>query len=152
MSENKPTKSKINLICAILALVCLAAMFVPIGEERVRGGYGDSVSRGELPYTIAQATSGFNSGETVYALMMFLVCAAAILLLIWTLWSFSKGSHKGAMGLVAAIVNLVATAFMTLWCLSGAYDGRVFLPVILGLAALAVAALVLAILQRKASR
>lgn len=151
MSQNKPAKSKINLICGIVALLCVAAMFVPIGRERGHfDQYGEVLVRGEAPYFIDHLVNAPGGEDTMpYAIGILLVLAAGILLLVWAVSSF-KG--KASAGLAAAIFNLLLSAFTLLWCLSGAFDGAPTLPAVIGLAALAVAALVLAIIQKRAAK
>ena len=60
MSENKKHHSGINLICGIVALVCLAMMFVPMGEARGNFNSGWSTV-GAMPYIWSEATSGLRS-------------------------------------------------------------------------------------------
>ena len=148
MSETKPAKSGMNLICGILALICIAAMFVPIGQERGHfEHYGEVLTRGEAPYYIDHVINAPGGDEvTPYVLGMLAVITAAILLVVWAVNSL-KG--KKANGLAAAIVNLLLSVFTALLCLSGGFDGNPSLPVVFGLLILAVAALVFAIIQRK---
>ncbi len=151
MSDAKSAKSRINLICGIMALICVAAMFVPIGQERGHfDHYGEVLTRGEAPYYIDHVINAPGGEEVVpYVLGMLAVFAAAILLLMWAFNSF-KGRKSN--GLAAAIINLLLSVFTLMWCMSGVFDGNPTLPVVFGLVILAVAALVLAILQRKAAK
>ena len=152
MRENRSANSnaRINLICGVVALLCVVAMFIPIGRERGHfDQYGEVLVRGEAPYFIDHVIHA-PGGENIvpYAIGMLLVFAAGIPLLVWAFSSF-KGAPVA--GLAASIFNLMLSAFTLLLCLSGAFDGAVTLPVVIGLAALAIAALVLAIVQKKAA-
>ena len=151
MNEKQGKKSGIHVICGIAALVCAAAMFAPIGRERGHfDQYGQILHRGELPYFIAHVVDAPGGSEVApFVIGALLVIPAAILLVIWAVNSF-RGTAKT--GLAAAIVNLAATAFTTLLCLAGGFDGAPLLGVVIGLAVLAIAALVLAIVQRRAAR
>ena len=153
MSENRKTRSKIDLVCGIVALLCVAAMFVPIGQERGHfDQYGQVLLRGEIPYFVVHVVDAPGGGEIgVYMLGGALVLLAAGLLLGWAVRSFKGRVPTGKLGLAASIVNLIASAFVTMLLLSGAFDGRPTLAVISAIDVLAILALVLAILQKRAA-
>ena len=147
MSEGKKSNSKINLACGIVALACLAIMFVPVGEARGRFASGWSLV-GTMQHLWGEATSGFNSGEPIYMVVAMLLTVSAILLAVWAIQSF-RGNGKPGLGL--GIFHLLVTAFTTLFLIEG-FDGNLIMPVVVANCALAVAALVLAILQKKVAK
>lgn len=140
-------KARIHLICAIVALLCVAIMFVPAGRER---GFATRqvLYLGEMQFGISHATSGFDSDQPVYKIAAFAMIVAAALLIGWAVRSFQGKS--GGTGLVAAVVNLLASAFvlMIMAVENGAY--LLIIPTVILIALLAVAALVLAIRQSRA--
>ena len=148
---DKPVKLKINRLCGITALLCAAAMFVPIGEER--GWFGDyrgATCRGEAPYYIGHVVDAPAGGEVApYLIGALLVITASILLLVWACNAF-KG--KVSAGLAASISNLLLSVYTLLLCAERAFDGAAWMPVDIGLVVLAAAALVLAICQKKLCR
>ena len=142
-------KARIHLICAIVALLCVAIMFVPAGRERGRTTqYSQVLYLGEMQFGISHATSGFDSDQPVYKIAAFAMIVAAALLIGWAVRSFQGKS--GGTGLVAAVVNLLASAFvlMIMAVENGAY--LLIIPTVILIALLAVAALVLAIRQSRA--
>ncbi len=146
MSKNG---SHIHLICAIVALLCVAVMFVPASRERGRASqYGQVLYLGEIQFAISHATSGFDSDQPVYKIAALAMIVAAALMIGWSIRSFQGKS--GGTGLAAAIVNLLASAFvlMIMAVENGPY--LFIIPVVVLIALLAVAALVLAIRQRRA--
>jgi len=140
-------KARIHLICAIVALLCVAIMFVPAGRERGWATH-QVLYLGEMQFGISHATSGFDSDQPVYKIAAFAMIVAAALLIGWAVRSFQGKS--GGTGLVAAVVNLLASAFvlMTMAVENGAY--LLIIPTVILIALLAVAALVLAIRQSRA--
>ena len=145
---DKPAKLKINRLCGITALLCAAAMFVPIGEERGWfGDFRDSTCRGEAPYFIGHVVDAPAGGEVApYWIGVLLVITASILLFVWAYNAF-KG--KASTGLAASISNLLLSAYTLMLCAERAFDGAAWMPVDIGLVVLAAAALVLAICQKK---
>jgi len=140
-------KARIHLICAIVALLCVAIMFVPAGRERGWATH-QVLYLGEMQFGISHATSGFDSDQPVYKIAAFAMIVAAALLIGWAVRLFQGKS--GGTGLVAAVVNLLASAFvlMTMAVENGAY--LLIIPTVILIALLAVAALVLAIRQSRA--
>ncbi len=54
------------MICAIVALLSVAVMFVPAGRESGRASqYGEFLLRGEVQYAANHATSGFHAGKPI---------------------------------------------------------------------------------------
>ena len=142
-------KTRIHVICAIVALLCVAVMFVPAGRERGRGSqYGEVLLLGEMQFATSHATSGFDSDQPIYKIAAFALIVAAALLIGWAVRSF-QGKSSG-LGLIAAIVNLSASAFvlMIMAVENGTY--LLIIPVVVLIALLTIAALVLAIRQRHA--
>ena len=147
MDESKKSNSRINLLCGVVALICFAMMFVPIGELRGDFNSGWHIV-GTMQYAWGEAVSGFNSQEPIYMIVALLLTVSAILLAIWAIYSF-RGNGK--LGLGVSIFHLLVTAFTTIFLIEG-FNGNVTIPVVVANCALAIVALVLAILQKKANQ
>ena len=145
-----PGRARIHLICAILALLCLAAMFVPVLNDSSFGLFAGETLRGEAQYAYYYSTSGFTSDEPIYKTMAAALLAAMMMLLAWAVHSF-KGS-AGKLGLTAAIVNLLATVFVMMGMIVEWGIYRIIIPGAILVMALAAAAVVLAVMQYKAAR
>ena len=62
---------KINLICGIVAILCVAVMFVPMGEERGHGNqFNQWLNVGQMQYAWGHATSGFTCSDPLYGTMV----------------------------------------------------------------------------------
>jgi len=143
---------KINLICGIVAILCVAVMFVPMGEERGHGNqFNQWLNVGQMQYAWGHATSGFTSSDPLYGTMAISLSLSAVLLILWALQSFRRRPNAGTMGVVATIIHVLATVFSLLMFLEG-FDGNAFMPVVIVVGVLAIAALVLAIIQKRAGK
>ncbi len=145
-----PGKARIHLICAILALLCLAAMFVPVLNDSSFGLFAGETLRGEVQYAYYYSTSGFTSDEPIYKAMAAALLAAMLMLLAWAVHSI-KGS-VGKLGLAAAIVNLLATVFVMMGLIVEWGIWRIIIPGAILVMILAAAAVVLAVMQYKAAQ
>ena len=142
-------KPGIHLICALIALLCVAVMFVPAGRERGHGNqYGEVLFLGEAQFSISHAYSGFDSDRPEYKIDTFALIIASALLIGWAVQSFR--GQSGRLGLIAGIVNLLASAvvLLTMTVENGAY--LLIVPTVILIALLAAVAIVLAVKQRRA--
>ena len=97
---------------------------------------------------MTHAASGFDSDQPVFKIDTLALIVAAALLIGWAVRSFQGKS--GGTGLVAAIVNLLASAFvlLTMAVENGSY--LLIISTVIMIALLAVVAIVLAIRQSRA--
>ncbi|MBR2571603.1 MAG: hypothetical protein IKE30_05690 [Clostridia bacterium] len=154
MSESKgraKPRSAIHRVCAIVALACIAVMFVPVGQERGHGSqYGEILYPGEMQFAVSHATSGFTRDDPLYSVSVLVLAAAALFLLVWAVRSLQN--RPGGTGLIAAVVNFLAAAFVLVFMCVDLGDYAMLIPSMVLIALLAVAAIALAAVQRKAVR
>ena len=106
-------KRRINPVCGIIAVLCIATMFVPsiMARESEFGGYAHFVS--PAVFLMKRATSGFYSSEPIWKIFALLLLANIALLAVWCVLSFGKTEKIGKKGIAAAIVHLITVALMT---------------------------------------
>ncbi len=106
-------KKRINTVCGIVALLCIASMFIPsiMARESEFGGYAHFVSL--AVFLMKRATSGFYSSEPIWKIFAVIMLVNVVLLAVWCIISFEKTEKLGKKGIAVAVVNLVTVALMT---------------------------------------
>ena len=141
-------KRRINPVCGIIAVLCIATMFVPsiMARESEFGGYAHFVS--PAVFLIKRATSGFYSSEPIWKIFALLLLINIALLAAWCVFSFGNKEKIGKKGIAAAIVYLITVALITEISLD--VQSSPFNAGIIVSAVLAVVAIAVAIMQKKA--
>ncbi len=139
-------KKNINTICGINAVLCIAAMYMPMimVRESIFGGYAHHV--GSMVYVANHVINGFAPIETIWKFLLFVLIVSSVLLIIWLYYSFIKPEQIGIKGIIASIVNLIISAYMIFSAIEA------YVPLIIGIilvAFLAISAVVVAIKQKK---
>ena len=141
-------KRRINPVCGIIAVLCIATMFVPsiMARESEFGGYAHFVS--PAVFLIKRATSGFYSSEPIWKVFAILLLVNIALLAVWCVFSFGNKKKIGKKGIAAAIVYLITVTLITEISLD--VQSSPFNAGIIVSAVLAVVAIAVAIMQKKA--
>ena len=148
MSERKNPGKTIHRVCAIVAVICVAAMFVPIGASRSAEMFGLRLNHFSEVTLIVSGLGEHGVSPIIYV-FAFALMATAILLLVWAIRSFGNRADAGKTGVTAAIMDIVLTILMSM----ASFDmGEYYIPIHAIVLLLAILALVLAILQRKAAK
>ena len=105
-------KRRINSVCGIIAVLCIATMFVPsiMARESEFGGYAHFVS--PAVFLMKRATSGFYSSESIWKIFALLLLVNITLLAVWCVFSFGNKEKIGKKGIAAAIVHLITVALI----------------------------------------
>ncbi len=101
---------KKNIMTGISAFLSVAAMFIPMAEEREFGDYNHMV--GGILYVFRRAGSGFYSSEPIWKIFAVLQAVAICMLLVWGIFSLSKPESIRKKGITASIINLVTTGLV----------------------------------------
>ena len=105
-------KRRINPVCGIIAVLCIATMFAPsiMARESEFGGYAHFVS--PAVFLMKRATSGFYSSESIWKIFALLLLVNITLLAVWCVFSFGNKEKIGKKGIAAAIVHLITVALI----------------------------------------
>ena len=106
-------KKRINSVCVIAAVLCIASMFVPsiMARESEFGGYAHFVS--PAVFLMKRATHGFYSSEPIWKVFVLSLLVNIVLLAVWCIFSFGKTEKIGKKGIAAGIINLITVALIT---------------------------------------
>ena len=135
---------KKNIVSCISAFLSVAAIFIPMAEDREFGDYDHMV--GGILYVFKRAGSGFYSSEPIWKIFAVLQVVAICMLLIWGISSLSKPESIGKKGITASIVNLVTTGLVIIAVIEKNDSLYVGLGVV---AAITVFSLVMSIIQKR---
>lgn len=144
LNEKKSTKM-IDLICGVVALLNIAAMFIPYAKDITEASPVEIVSLSAFQFGVSSASGKLlgNDYSVIGIVILAFLALVAILLLIWAIRSFTHHEKRG--GLLASILNVVAEGIIFVF-LSKAREFTAVLGVLIVL--LSIAAVVLAIIQR----
>ena len=127
-------KRRINPVCGIIAVLCIATMFVPsiMARESEFGGYAHFVS--PAVFLMKRATSGFYSSEPIWKIFALLILVNITLLAVWCVFSFGNKEKIGKKGIAAAIVHLITVALIieiSLDVQSSPFNARIIVSLVL---------------------
>lgn len=147
-NEKKSTKT-IDLICGGVALLNIAAMFIPYAKDISKSLPIEILPLGAFQFGVSSASGkllGKESSVLGIVVLAFLALAA-VLLLVWAIRSFTHHEKRG--GLLASILNVVIQGVIVI-ILSHAREFTAVLGVMIVL--LGITAFVTAIIQRVAKK
>lgn len=148
---NQKSKPIIDVICGLIALLSIGAMFIPYAKDITESSPVEIVSLSAFQFGISSAGGKLLGKDySVIGIVVLAVLALiAILLLVWAIRSFTHHEKAGKSGLIASILNLIVTVILVV-ILSNSREFTAALAVIIVL--ISVAGIVLSILQRKSHK
>ena len=141
----------IDVICGLVALLSIGAMFIPYARDITESSPVEIVSLSAFQFGISSAGGKLLGKDlSVLGIVALAVLALiAILLLIWAIRSFTHHDKAGKIGLIASILNTIVSVGMAVM-LSHSREFTAALAVVIVL--IGAAGIVLSILQRKSHK
>lgn len=144
-NQMKPGKA-IDFICALAALINIAAMFVPYSKDISNSTPVEILSLSEFQFGLTSANGKLLGKE--YAVLGYIVLAVlaliAILLMVWAIRSLTHHAKAGKSGLISTILNTIVSVVLVI-ILSSAREFTVLLAAVIIL--LSLIGFVLSIIQ-----